>query len=279
MLMVGRTPLARARHGIAHAAAFMAAWIATLALATMLLHPAITTLLPTASAAMRLALELLSLASVAVPTALFARLRPAARRRASRTGALAATLLGAGMGLAWLAAALGANGLAGTLSLGAGAPVPHLAIWLAACLANAAFQELLVRGYAFDALRASLGVIPATLITTALFVAFHPGAFADGPAAVHQLAAASLLLTELRLLTGRLATSTAAHFAWNAAGGIGLDVVALADDYPRALTLSVEGGTSLSAGAMGIEGSPWTLLVTAAICVALALKLQKSGGA
>lgn len=277
--MAGRTPPIRARNGVAHAVAFLAVWIAVLALATMLFHPAITALFTTAPAAMRLALEALSLASVAVPTVLFARLRPAVRRGASRRGALAATLLGVCAGLAWLAAALGANGLAGTLSIGAAAPVPHLAIWLAACLANAAFQELLVRGYAFDALRASLGVTPAALVTTALFVAFHPGAFADGPSAVLQMAAASLLLTELRLITGRLSASVAAHFAWNAAGGIGLGVVALADDYPHALSLSVGSGASLSAGAMGIEGSPWTLLVTAAICVALALRLQKSGGA
>lgn len=277
--MTEKRSIPHALRGTAAAVAFLACWLASLSLLTALLHPAIAGMLSGNPAQMRLALELLSLASVAAPTVLFAHLRPVARRGASRAGAPAAVLFGSAKGLAWLAAALGANCLAGTLTLGAAAPAPHLAIWLAACLANAAFQELLVRGYAFDALRASLGAIPAALVTTALFVAFHPGAFADGPAAVLQIAAASLLLTELRLLTGRLAASTAAHFAWNATGGIGLGVVALADDYPHALSLSVGSGASLSAGAMGIEGSLWTLLVTAAICVALALKLQKSGGA
>ena len=133
--------------------------------------------------------------------------------------------------------------------IGAPAPIPHIAIWLAACLANAAFQELLVRGYPFDTLHGSLGILPAALITTALLVAFHPGAFADGPAAVLQMVAASLLLTERRLLAGGLVAPTAAHFAWNAAGGIGLGVVALADDYPHALSLSIGDGASLSAGA------------------------------
>ena len=56
------------RRNIAYAAAFMAIWIAALALATALLHPAITGSLSTAPASMRLALEALSLASVAVPT-------------------------------------------------------------------------------------------------------------------------------------------------------------------------------------------------------------------
>ena len=74
------------RRNIAYAAAFMAIWIAALALATALLHPAITGSLSTASASMRLALEALSLASVAVPTALFARLRPTAPAGAPRAG-------------------------------------------------------------------------------------------------------------------------------------------------------------------------------------------------
>ena len=190
------------------------------------------------------------------------------------SGALAASGLGAAFGLFWLGGALGANWLAGNLSLGPAAPVAHLALWVAACLANAAFQELLVRGYAFDSLRESLGVAGATLITTALFVAFHPGAFESGPVAVLQMAAASLLLTELRLLAGGLVAPTAAHFAWNAAGGIGLGVVALADDYPHVFSCSVGVGTSLSTGVMGVEGSPWTLVVTIAFCIALAVFLR-----
>lgn len=277
--MVERCPIPHALRDAAAVVAYLACWLVALSLLSAFIRPAIIGALSGNPALLRFALELLSLASVVAPTALFAHLRPVARRGASRAGAPAAVLFGSAMGLAWLAAALGANWLAGNLSVGPAHPAAHLAIWAAACLANAAFQEMLVRGFAFDSLRESLGVVPATLVTTALFVAFHPGAFADGPAAVLQMAAASLLLTELRLLTGGLAASVAAHFAWNAAGGIGLGVVALADDYPHALSLSVGDGASLSAGAMGIEGSPWTLLVTAAICVALALKLQKSGGA
>lgn len=264
------------RRNIAYAAAFMAIWIAVLALATALLHPAITGSLSTAPASMRLALEALSLASVAVPTALFARLRPTAPAGAPRAGPSRprGSGLGAAFGLFWLGGALGANWLAGNLSLGPAAPVAHLALWVAACLANAAFRELLVRGYAFDSLRESLGVAGATLITTALFVAFHPGAFESGPVAVLQMAAASLLLTELRLLTGGLVAPTAAHFAWNAAGGMGLGVVALADDYPHVFSCSVGVGTSLSTGVMGVEGSPWTLVVTIAFCIALAVFLR-----
>ncbi len=271
--MVESSPLARSR-GIACAAGFMAVWIATLVLGTVLLHPAITGSLSAAPASMRLALELLSLASVAVPTSLFALLRPARRRRASRISAPVAALIGSVAGLAWLSSALGANGLAGALSVGMAASVPHIPVWLAACLANAAFQELLIRGYPFDVLRGSLGIFPATYITTALFIAFHPGAFVDGPLAVLQMAVASFLLAELRLLAGGLVVPIAAHFAWNAAGGIGLGAVALADDYPHALSLSIGNGTSLSTGAMGIEGSPWTLLVTTAFCVGLAMVIR-----
>lgn len=261
------------RRNIAYAAAFMAIWIAALALATALLHPAITGSLSTAPASMRLALEALSLASVAVPTALFARLRPTAPAGAPRAGPSRPRGSGRPSASFGSAARSGRTGSRAT-SLGPAAPVAHLALWVAACLANAAFQELLVRGYAFDSLRESLGVAGATLITTALFVAFHPGAFESGPVAVLQMAAASLLLTELRLLTGGLVAPTAAHFAWNAAGGIGLGVVALADDYPHVFSCSVGVGTSLSTGVMGVEGSPWTLVVTIAFCIALAVFLR-----
>lgn len=259
----------RMLRGAASAAVFFISWLVVLSLLTVLLHPAIMDTFSGNAACMRLALEVLSLASVAVPTALFAWMHPAARAAASRAGVIKAVSLGVAAGLAWLGAALGANWLVGSLSLGPAAPVSRLVLWLAACLANAAFQELLVRGYSFDSLSGSLGAVPATLLTTVLFVAFHPGAFASGSVAVFQMAAASLLLTELRVLTGGLVAPTAAHFVWNAAGGIGLGVVALADDYPHVLSLSVGAGTSLSAGAMGIEGSLRTLLVTVALCAAL----------
>lgn len=272
--MAERCSIPHALRDAAVVVAYLACWLVALSLLSAFIHPAIIGTLSGNPALMRLALEALSLASVAVPTALFCRLRPTAPAGAPRTGALAASGLGAALGLAWLAAALGANWLAGNLSLGPAAPVAHLALWAAACLANAAFQELLVRGYAFGSLRESLGVAPATLTTTALFVAFHPGAFESGPVAVLQMAAASLLLTELRLLTGGLVAPTAAHFAWNAAGGIGLGVVALADDYPHVFSCSVGTGASLSTGAMGVEGSPWTLVVTVACCVALAVFLR-----
>lgn len=274
--MLATRSFGRRLRGVAFAAAFLVAWIATLSLLAALLRPAIMGGLTGAPALMRLALELLSLASVVVPTVILARLRPVGPPEAPRMSVPASVALGIAFGLAWLAASLVANGLAGDLSLGPAAVVPHLILWLTACLANAAFQELLVRGYAFDALRESLGIAPATLLTTALFVAFHPGAFESGAVAVLQMAAASLLLTGLRLLSDGLVAPTAAHFAWNAAGGIGLGLVALADDYPHALSFSVGGGAPLSAGSMGIEGSPWTLLVTILFCIVMSLLSRRS---
>ena len=109
--MTEKRSIPHALRGTAAAVAFLACWLVALSLLTALLHPAITGTLSGNPAQMRLALELLSLASVAAPTVLFARLRPPAE---PRTGALVASGLGAVFGLFWLAARSGRTGLPAT---------------------------------------------------------------------------------------------------------------------------------------------------------------------
>ena len=155
------------------------------------------------------------------------------------------------------------------MDTGASLSVPSLPIWIIACVLNAAFQEVLVRGYAFDALVRGKGAVFATVVTTAVFALFHPGAFACGPVAALQIVAASVLLTLVRLFSGGLATPIAMHAAWNAIGGIGFGVVSLADDYPNVFATSLSGPELISGGTMGIEGSVVVLAVTCALCIAV----------
>lgn len=292
------------RHPFGAAAIFFCLWIVAVVGLAGLLNPVLTHALAGQPAWLRVALEAESLIAVAIPSVActlmlgsFGREVPGARQRqrgetragegvaphrdanAGRppavgrafcrlAGAFAGGLLA---GIAWFVLAFGALLVAGLLSAGAPAAVPALPLWIAACFTNAAFQEILVRGYAFGALARGGGVAAATAVTTLAFVLFHPGAFACGPVSVLQIAAASVLLTEVRLVTHGLAAPIAMHAAWNALGGIGFGVVALADDYPRVFDTTIGGPACVSGGAMGLEGSVVTLLITCALCFAAAL--------
>ena len=290
------------RHPFGAAAIFFCLWIVAVVGLSAPLNPVLTHALEGQPAWLRAALEAESLIAVAIPSVActlmlgsFGREVPGARQRgevragegiaphrdasAGRRPAVGrafcrlAGVFAGGLlaGIAWFALAFGALLAAGLLSAGAPAVVPALPLWIAACFINAAFQEILVRGYAFGALARGGGVAAATAVTTLVFVLFHPGAFACGPVAVLQIAAASVLLTEVRLATRGLAAPIAMHAAWNALGGIGFGVVALADDYPRVFDTTIGGSACVSGGAMGLEGSVVTLVITCALCFAAAL--------
>lgn len=188
-----------------------------------------------------------------------------------RAGAFVGGILG---GALWFALAFGAFVALGILTAGAPADIPTLLVWIVACVINAAFQEILVRGYAFDAISRGRGVTAATIVTSLVFIAFHSGAFACGPVAVLQIAAASVLLTAVRVATNGLAAPIAMHAAWNALGGVGFGVVALASDYPSVFDATLNGPAWISGGAMGLEGSVVTLVVTCILCVAAVMFLH-----
>lgn len=256
------------RHPLGAAAAFFGMWLAAL-VALSAAAPLATSALSGAPAAVRLILEVISLVSALVPAiACPLLLGGAAARR--RTAAREGLRFGVGLvaGAAWFALVFGALAALSAVDLGSPSNVPALPAWIAACAANAAFQEVLVRGYAFDALARGKGIVFAAVVTTVVFTVFHPGAFACGPVAVLQIAAASVLLTLVRIASGGLAAPIGMHAAWNAVGGIGFGVVSLADDYPSVFDVSLGGPALLSGGAMGVEGGVVALAVTCVLCAA-----------
>lgn len=293
------------RHPLGAAAAFFALWIVALVVLTGVFNPILVNSFSDNPASLRLALEVESLATVVIPATVcpFALGRfgcdaselrrsagkgmgPASEEIAYRdrgesvgfrfafdsvfrhVGAFVGGLLG---GALWFALAFGALAALGVATLGVPADVLALPVWIVACAINATFQEILVRGYAFDAISRGGGVVAATVITTLVFIAFHPGAFVCGPIAVLQIAAASVLLTVVRIVTGSLAAPIAMHAAWNALGGIGFGAVMLANDYPSVFGATLGGPAWISGGAMGLEGSVVTLAVTVVLCFAVAL--------
>lgn len=257
------------KHPLGSAVAFFGIWLAAL-IALSAASPLATRALSGMPAETRLFLEGISLASVAIPAiACPLLLGGSAGRHFTAVQVVLRFIGGLVAGAAWFALAFGALAALGVVDTGASLSVPSLPIWIIACVLNAAFQEVLVRGYAFDALVRGKGAVFATVVTTAVFALFHPGAFACGPVAVLQIVAASVLLTLVRLFSGGLATPIAMHAAWNAIGGIGFGVVSLADDYPNVFATSLSGPELISGGTMGIEGSVVVLAVTCALCIAV----------
>lgn len=170
------------------------------------------------------------------------------------------------------AASLGVLVAIGVLRVGDLTQVESLAVWVAACLINAAFQELLIHGYAFTVLFRAKGLAIAMAVTTAVFVVLHPGAFSCGPVAVAVVAGFGILLVLVRVETAGLAGATGLHAAWNALGGVGFGVVALADDYPHVFDVVLRGSGLITGGAMGLEGSVVTLALVVIVIGALLAK-------
>jgi hypothetical protein len=102
-----------------------------------------------------------------------------------------------------------AVGDAGAAWLGANAGL------LAILAPSALFEELLVRGYAFQVLREGAGDLTAVLATSLVFGLLHlqnPGANA---LAIGVVVLAGIFLAALRLATGSLWAAFTAHLAWN----------------------------------------------------------------
>lgn len=144
-------------------------------------------------------------------------------------------------------------------------PVSSPLVWVIALAFNTAMQELLVRGYLFKLLEVRHSVIVATIVTTVLFVGLHGPDFGPYGLGLLNVTTASLLFTELLMHTKGLLAPIIAHFIWNLIGGILLNVVVLAEDYPSYLHSTLSGASFLSGGAAKLEGSIVVFVVNAAL--------------
>lgn len=276
------------RHPCIAAACFFALWLVALVVVVSAANPALIGLL--SGAALRFALEAETLVAAVVATAGCALLLRRSRwaRRGSDGGAVRLTgsirsvrsvivrfFVGTLAGAALAAVALGAFAAVGALQVDEPARIEALAMWVAACFVNAAFQELLIHGYAFTTLLRAKGLAFATVATTVLFVVLHPSAFACGPVAVAVIVGFGVLLALVRVGAGGLAGAMGLHGAWNALGGIGFGLVVLADDYPHVFNSAIQASDFVSGGAMGLEGSVVTL---ALVAIAIGTLLAKRRG-
>jgi membrane protease YdiL (CAAX protease family) len=176
----------------------------------------------------------------------------------------AVALVAAAGGVRWSAQAGSAQGW-----LVAGAS----ALWLFAL--PAAAEEVVFRGYPFQALAESWGAWPALAVTSVGFGLVHlanPEASWSGAATV---AAAGVFLGLVLLRTGSLWWATGVHLGWNWAHGFLVDLpVSGLDPVDAPLVEARTSGPAwLSGGAFGPEGS---LLATAALAAA-ALWVWRTG--
>ncbi len=254
------------RHPILAATILFGAWIILLELLSVVVNPLLVSGLSNNSAWLRFTLELESLVSIVVVVLIGIKFFGNANQKNSIKCVFLTFFVGLVSGVVWFILSFGLLNLVGVIDLGGVHNSSLLFVWLSACFINAAFQEVLVRSYMFDLLLKGKGAVFATVVTTVLFVLFHPGAFMAGPIAVLQIAAASIFLTLLRLVTHGISAPIAAHAVWNMLGGVVFGVVSLADDYPSVFDAQIAGPWFISGGLMELEGSLITLLVTCGLC-------------
>lgn len=171
---------------------------------------------------------------------------------------LTGTIIGAAIFAAPLAVlvAIGAATYAPDLSTFA---AEALALGLIVCFFNVVTQEALVRSYIFQELWAKYGAWIATGVTTAIFVAIHAAAIAQGLQGL--IAGANILLASLMLSlayvrTGQLWLAIGIHLGWNGLQGPVLAINVTGNDlgFAHWQVFAFPGDPLLTGGAMGVEG-------------------------
>lgn len=199
--------------------------------------------------------ELIPLAAIAALTAVFLWLEKGQVRIPLAQNAGRGTLAGLATGALWLGLACAIPMCLGCLFFRRVGQVSYFRVWVLAAFLNVVMQELLIRGYLYQMLRARHGVAVATAATTALFTLLHGGAIEAGPLAVINVITMSLFMTALYEAEGTLLAPIMAHGVWNVVGALFLGTVSLAEDYPSLCEATASGSVLLSGGAYQIEAS------------------------
>jgi membrane protease YdiL (CAAX protease family) len=139
------------------------------------------------------------------------------------------SLVGTGIGIAFLAATVALIVLAGGAAWGpdAGTPGGYLrfAGWtLAFFTAAAAVEEVLFRGYPFQVLEREVGPWSAAVATSLVFAMMHAGNPNVQPLGLANIFLAGIMLAAAYLRTRSLWFATAVHMGWNWSMGTLLDL-------------------------------------------------------
>ncbi len=188
-------------------------------------------------------------------------------------------LIGIISGIVWLGLSFCIMSLCSVLKITQVNPISMLWLWILSAFINTIMQELLVRGYLYQMIKAKHNIIAATIISTALFTFMHGGAFEAGIIPVLNVLTMSLLMTIVLEYTHTLLTPILMHFLWNSVGSIILGGVSLAEDYPHLFNTTFSGNALLSGGIYKMEGSIIISFVNIAlICffVVLLIKRKKT---
>lgn len=191
------------------------------------------------------------------------------------TAPLKSAIIGFAAGVLWLGIAAGVLLLTGTMHITGYQQVPLLGLWILSALLNTIMQELLIRGYLYQLIKAQYSTAAAAIATTALFTFLHGGALEAGIIPTLNVVTMSLLMVLVLEYTQCLLAPMVMHFLWNCIGGILLGGVSLAEDYPQLCRTEFTGRVLLSGGTPKMEGSIVVLFLNLALIAAFAALIQK----
>lgn len=164
-------------------------------------------------------------------------------------------VIGTGFGVLWIGLTFLSMILLGVLRIESINAVSMLGLWIFSAFVNTIMQEILVRGYLYQVIKAKHNIVVATVVSSTLFTLMHGSAFEAGIVPVFNVLSMSLLMTIVLEYTKSLIAPIIMHFLWNSIGAIILGGVSLADDYPHLLTAIFSGNELLSGGIYKMEGS------------------------
>ena len=143
-------------------------------------------------------------------------------------------------------------------------------------------EEVLSRGFLYNALRRKTGFMVAALVSSAAFMLPHLPSMLDGDAAtvgVVNLFLVSVVFTLLYVLRGNIYIIGGLHCVWNfVLGGVmGLNLSGGSGSEYAVLNFRVNGENLLTGGAYGLEAGIVTTAVLAMAVIILAKCYQKRG--
>jgi membrane protease YdiL (CAAX protease family) len=169
-------------------------------------------------------------------------------------GALMGAIFAVELGLGWARVA-GMTPLPGSLA--------HAALWLVVLLPAAAQEEVMLRGYTFQALQEQWGGAAATILTALVFGALHNLNPHSGWRSLAGIFVSGILFGAAVLATGRLWLPIGLHAAWNLFEGPILGFPVSGIPFPGDVRTVVSGPTLWTGGGFGPEAGLLGVLASA----------------
>lgn len=151
----------------------------------------------------------------------------------------------------------------------------HAALWLVALLPAAAAEELMLRGYTFQALEEQWGGGAATVLTAVAFGAVHGVNPHAGWASFWGILVSGILFGVAFMVTRRLWLPIGLHAAWNLFEGPVLGFPVSGISFPSAVSTLITGPRLWTGGSFGPEAGLLGILAAVAGAVLLFAAYRK----